>query len=360
VATEKRGRQKLIGGAILTVCLIGLILYSGGFFTGGDIKPGRVAPAPTPQKQYQTGQAEKVDWPAVEEAVGTFRSRTEAKVEARMPGRVLQVRVAPGATVKEGDLLVVLDEEEAKARVGQARQALAAAQAAAELARQEYGRAMRLKQRNAVPQQTLDRAVEAKNRSAAEVARAGKGLEEARVSMAYSRVTAPAAGQVTRRLVEPGDMALPGRTLLVIETGGAMRLEARVREGLIGRIRLGQELEVNIPALNISRKARVEEIVPAADPATRTFLVKAALPQTPGLYSGMFGRLLAPVGKETVVLAPARALIRVGQLPMVLVKTGQGWRKVFVTLGRERGERVEVLSGLSGGETLALEAADAR
>jgi multidrug efflux pump subunit AcrA (membrane-fusion protein) len=118
---------------------------------------------------------------------------------------------------------------------------------------------------------------------------------------------------------------------------------------------MGQTLRVLIPAWGKEIQAKVDEIVPSADPQTRTFVVKAVLPAQPGLYSGMFGRLLIPVGKQKVVLAPPEAIKRVGQLEMVLLKKDDAWQQVYVTTGRQIGGKVEVLSGLDGDEILGVE-----
>jgi multidrug efflux pump subunit AcrA (membrane-fusion protein) len=99
----------------------------------------------------------------------------------------------------------------------------------------------------------------------------------------------------------------------------------------------------------------VEEIVPMADPLTRTFLVKAALPETPGLYPGMFGRLFIPMGTRQAVVAPRAAVRRVGQLEMVTVMDDGVSRAYAVKTGQAlEGGYVEILSGLSGSETLLV------
>ena len=100
----------------------------------------------------------------------------------------------------------------------------------------------------------------------------------------------------------------------------------------------------------------VEEIVPYADPQTRTFLVKAALPAMDGLYPGMFGRLRIPVQERQVVAAPKAAIRRVGQLELVTVKENGGWKQRFVKTGNAvDASLVEVLSGLNGNEIVAIE-----
>ena len=200
----------------------------------------------------------------------------------------------------------------------------------------------------------LSRAREALKEGNAGVRQAEKGVEEARIVQAYTEIRSDADGQVVERLVEPGDMAFPGKSLLVLQTRGILRLEAMVPESFIQRIRLGETLDVIIKAAKESLRGSVSEITPSADPVTRSFLVKVDLPETKGLYSGMFGRLLVPVGEISVIWIPEKALERVGQLKMVTVKSGEDWHRIYVTTGRSFDGQVEVLSGLNGGETVAL------
>jgi RND family efflux transporter MFP subunit len=335
------------------LALVVLILYTGGFLTGGRIKPQDKAPAPGgifhPRSEVK---AQKVIWPQCYEAVGTVRPRTETKVDAQVSGRVLQVKVRPGDRVREKELLVALDDQEYKARLAQSRQDLQAARAALDLAKSEYGRLSRLLELKAAPKRDVDRTQETLQRTQAAVTRAEKQVEEVTIALSYTKVLAPEAGQVVQRLIEPGDLALPGRPLVILQTGGVLRLEAMVREGLIQKVRLRQELRVEIPALGQTVPGVVDEIMPSADPQTRSFLVKVVLPHRAGLYSGMFGRLMIPVGEQEVVVAPAAAVKRVGQLEMVLVKRDGTWHWVHVTTGRARDGQVEILSGLAGGEIL--------
>ena len=128
-----------------------------------------------------------------------------------------------------------------------------------------------------------------------------------------------------------------------------------VRESLIGRISLHEKLSVKVTALGGEvLSGEVAEIEPLADPVTRSFLVKVRLPEVPGLYPGMFGRLLVPLGQEEAVLVPERAIRRVGQLETVMVRDGEQWLPVYVRTGEMLDGRVEVLSGLSGGETVGI------
>ena len=352
----KRGLRLLLmivgAGALILV-----ILQMGGFLATDLIQPGlEPAFAQTAKENYQETQAQKTTWPDYYEAVGTVRPLTETRIEAQISAKVQKVLVRSGDRVEAGELLITLDDSQLNARLGQATQGLISAKAALELATSEHGRIKRLYERSASPKRDLDRTREALDQGRAAVNRAQKQVEEAKIALSYTRITAPESGQVVKRTIEPGDLAQPGKSLLIMQTGGALRLEAHVPEGYISRVRIGQPLEVSVPALGDPIEGKLQEIVPSADPQTRTFLVKVVLKVEPGLYTGMFGRLLIPVGESPVVLAPAKAVTRVGQLEVVNIKHKDSPRRIYVTTGRKRGDNIEILSGLSGSETLLMEA----
>jgi len=125
-----------------------------------------------------------------------------------------------------------------------------------------------------------------------------------------------------------------------------------VREGLISQVVLGRDYLVRVETIEKTILSRIDEILPYADPATRTFMVKASLPKISGIYPGMFGRLLIPVGKEKSLLIPQKAVIRVGQLELVFVKKANAWQKVYIKTGKIFGEKIEVLAGLMDNETI--------
>ncbi|MCK6460048.1 MAG: efflux RND transporter periplasmic adaptor subunit, partial [Planctomycetes bacterium] len=180
-------------------------------------------------------------------------------------------------------------------------------------------------------------------------------VTEAEVAVGYAEIAAPLDGVVTERLVEVGDLALPGRPLLVLLDQKSLRFEAEVREGLVARVRAGAALGVEIPAAGATVEGIVSEVIPAADPRSRTFRARIDLPPADGLYPGMFGRLRLPVGEREIVRIPLGAIVRVGQLQTVVVNEQGRWVRRYVTTGRPLpGGAVEVLSGLRGGEEIGL------
>jgi HlyD family secretion protein len=179
-------------------------------------------------------------------------------------------------------------------------------------------------------------------------------VEEAQIALDYTDIKATEDAEIARRLVEPGDLALPGKTLLIVQTVGNMRLEAFVRESLINQIHPGIELTVEISAINKEVTGIVEEIVPSADPKTRSFLVKVGLPFLQDLYPGMFGRLQIEAGTKEAIFVPVEAIVKVGQLETVMVKLKDSWEKIYVKTGKQSNGMIEILSGLDGGEVIGL------
>ncbi len=370
----------LIGSVII---LVVVILYMGGFFRTGLIEPGLFKMAETekiPAERIVYATVERI--PEWYEAVGTVRSKTETNISAQITGRILKIVVRPGDKIKKEAPLVYIDDREFQARLNQARQGLEAVKAKKDQAEQvliaaqavytqadaNYKRIKTYFDQEAATRNDLEQAEASYKQAKAGVERAQKGtvavragvqqakqvVEEARIALGYTKIVAHETGEVAKRLAEPGDLAWPGKSLLVLHAPDALRLEAYVREGLIKKVLPGSQLQVAIDALDTLLDATVEEVIPSADPLSRTFLVKAAIPAITGLYPGMFGRLLVPLGERQAVVVPERAIYLIGQLEVVKVEKQGRWYNCFVRTGKEMGGKVEILSGLNGSEKIAL------
>ncbi len=365
------------------VVLILLILYMGGFFRTGLVGPGRVKIAEADKMAPEKiGRASVDNVPEWYEAVGTVRSRTEAQISAQMTGRIMKILVRPGDKVQKGEVLIELDDREFRARVDQARQGLEAAKARRDQAKQaliaaqaayaeseaNYKRIKSFFEQEAATRRDLEKAEAGFKQAKAGVRQAKEGmagaeagvrqaqkvLEEARVALGYAKVNAPEAGEVAKRLAEPGDLAQPGKPLLILQAPGALRLEAHVREGLIKKVLPGSQLRVVINAVDATLNGTVEEVIPSADPLSRTFLVKVGIPAVTGLYPGMFGRLLVRLGERQAVVVPKNAVYRIGQMEVVKVHQQGRWCNCFVKTGKALNGKIEILSGLTGNEEIAL------
>jgi RND family efflux transporter MFP subunit len=326
----------------------------------------------------QTVTVAAQEWPAVYEATGTVRARTAATVSSKVTGYVQQVSFQVGERVREGQELITLDARdleatlrraeaglaEVQSAVPEADSAAAAAKANLDLAQATFKRIEDLAAKKSISTQEFDEST-ARLKSAqanyemsrarrkqldSKVAQANEEVRAATIIRNYARIAAPFAGVVTARSVEPGNLASPGVPLLTIEREGAYRLEASVEESRIGSVRAGQTVQVALEALDKTLSARVSEIVPAVDAASRAYTVKIDLPAMAQLRSGMFGRALFPMKGRRVTAVPETALQERGQLVSVFVAEDGSARTRLVTTGQRSRGFVEVLSGLSAGE----------
>ena len=192
------------------------------------------------------------------------------------------------------------------------------------------------------------------NVAKAQVEQANASLQSAQVGLSYSQVFAPFDGRVVQRMVDPGSMATPGSSLLMVE-GGTYRLEAIVPESLIQKMQTGTQVDVRIDALNTKLTGKVVEVVPQADKATHTFLVKLELPAAKALKSGMYGTASIPMDSVERILIPKTSTWERDGLHYVFGLTEKNRARLrIVTLGETTGDQVEVLSGLNPGDRIVV------
>lgn len=334
------------------------------------------------------------------EAVGTVRSKTTTTLSSKVVGSVISMRVREGDRVRAGQLLAEIDSRDARIQTDKAQAGLreaqtsadeiekniraaesakAAAEASRNLAAATFKRYQALLERESVSQQEFDE-VQARYKVAeAEVERADRMLQSmqagrnqvtaridqaradvagAQVYAGYSRITAPINGVVTAKQADVGTLAAPGAPLLTIEDGNSFRLEAAVEESRIRDVRLNQPVTVLIDALSGEElSGRVVEIVPSADPSSRSYTVRIELPSRSLLRSGLFGRARFTAGERKTMTIPQKAIVQRGQLTGVYVIDSSGIARLrLITLGKATGDRIEVLSGLSDGDRVVTDA----
>ena len=345
---------------------------------GGPKEPARKAEA-LPSVRVQTVQLAEEPVPEIYEATGTVRARVSSVVGARVMGYLREVRVQAGDTVRPGQVIAVIEareidsglkqaeaaRDEARSALPEVDNAIAAARAQLDLAGATHRRMKSLFDQKSITQQEFDEA-EARLRMARanhemalakraqleqKIRQAESAVAQAAAMKGYTEITAPFHGVVVERKAEPGMLAAPGMPIAVIEQSAGYRLEAAVEENRLGRIRPGMAVEVVLDALGAPLQGRVEEIVPALDPGSRTFLVKITL--TGGhLRSGMFGRARFALGERKALLVPPAAVVRQGQVEQIYVVTGGTARARLVTTGASHNGKLEVLSGLRPGDVV--------
>ena len=287
---------------------------------------------------------EKIARPASEEVVGTVRAKLRAAIEAKVSGRIEALLVAPGQTLKAGDLIAQLDAREIQARLDQAL-------ALREQAARDLDRARELLTKKITTQAEFD-GVQARERVAA------GAVKETETMLGYTKVIAPFDGIVTRKLADVGDLAAPGKPIAEMEDPRALRFEADVPEALIGNVKPGAKLPVRVGASTAAIEGTVVEMAPVADAASRTFLVKLNLPPAEGTRSGQFGRVWVATGESRTIRVPAAAIVARGQMESVFVAAGRHAQLRIVRTGKRTNGEVELLAGLDSGERVIIEGAE--
>ena len=346
---------KILGIVFAFVLLGSVMAYLAGFFEEKiPIDFSGVVPS------ADTGQvvaAEVSSEPLIEQAAGTLRAKVETVISPLITATISSIGVWSGDDVQAGELLVTLDARELKARVDQVHQAVVAARAKLKQTEKDLARVKRIIKADpgAVSKAEHDRMQTALNTAQAELLRLRRQKDEAETELSYSKLTAPIAGRIVERLADPGDTARKGEPLLRMYDPATLRLEASVRESVASKLAIGQALTAEVDALNKKYPVVVDEIVPSVDPGSRAFLVKLSLSGGSGLFPGMFGRLMIPIGQIDRIYIPLDAVTQVGQLDFVIVKTEQGPARRYVRLGeRRKDDRVEVISGLAPGEQVLI------
>jgi multidrug efflux pump subunit AcrA (membrane-fusion protein) len=335
------------------------------------------------------------------EATGTVRSKTTTVLSSKIMGTIISLRVREGDKVSAGQVLIEIDNRDASAQlqkanaglrqaqegvaeVEQAINAAKSAQSAAEsgkrLADSTYARYQALLERKSISPQEFDEVKARKEMAEAEAQRAADTLKmlaakkqqalaqidqakaeiaNAQVFVSYARIASPIGGVVVAKQTEVGSTATPGAPLVTIEDGSRYRLEVAVEESQLGKIGMGQRARLRIDALGADDlEGSVSEITPAADPMSRSYTVKIDLPARQSLRSGLYGTARFVSGQKQAILIPQKAVVQRGQLTGVFVVDEAGIARLrLIKTGKNYGESIEALSGLSDGERIVVDGA---
>ncbi|HEY9615527.1 MAG TPA: efflux RND transporter periplasmic adaptor subunit [Microcoleaceae cyanobacterium] len=333
------------------------------------------------------------------ELSGTIRPFEQATLSTRVTGRITQLSLEAGDRFRQGEAVAQIDVMDMSAQTNQAEAGVAQAQAEVarsqavlnqlesqkleaqatlKLAQINQTRMAQLQTEGAVARSRLDEANTTLDEATARVAQTEAGIRQAQAAIAqakaavhraesnvtsaaanesYGVVVAPFDGVVVQKLAYEGEMAAPGTPLLKIENPDRLQLEISVPEENLRFVQLGQSVQVRVDAVNQTVNARIQQIVPTADPNSRSFLIKIPLSNSGKLISGMFGRIALPKGTQQGLSIPVNALIQRGQLQGVyVVETRDSEPSIavlrWVKTGKVQAGQVEIVSGLMAGDRI--------
>ena len=299
---------------------------------------------------------------------GVVEAVRQTTLAAQVPGAVLELAVKAGDRVQAGQVLLRIDARSADQSAAASDAQVQAARASLDVATREYTRQQKLREKQYISQAALDQA-EAQFKAtraqvAAQVAQAGA----ARTQTGLHTVRAPYAGVVSDVPVQLGDMAMPGRALVTLYDPSALRVTASVPQSLLGAAHSApaEAVSVELPGLIAAQQwpatTRVQ-VLPTIDAATHTVQVRADLAKgLDGVAPGMFARVWLPMASQSAAAAsqrvsvPLSAVVRRAEMTGVYVQ-GEGGKSLLrqVRLGRVEGGQVELLSGVSPGESVVLQ-----
>jgi RND family efflux transporter MFP subunit len=334
--------------------IIMMMVWLGGTFHRGMVHPGKVAAAQTSAAGVPLYTVTAVTAPLIAEETGAVQPQVRSTVSARVTASVVYLPVVAGQHVRKGEVLVRLDDRDLQTMVRQVREELRQSEATRDLAQSDYDRDKGLYEKAVIPKSEFDVTNMRLRTSTADVAAKQQALHDAQVSLTYTVIHSPYDGVIIDKLSDVGDMAAPGKPLLSMYESGRLWLEAAVPEEQSADLHIGKTYKVRLDAMDKAMEGRLVEVVPSADPSSRTITARVTIPYADNIFPGTFGRMYLPTGERLRTMVPNQAILHIGELSMVDVDEDGVLRRRSVQLGQQIGDQVEVLSGLVPGEKVSL------
>ncbi len=259
--------------------------------------------------------------------LAVVKAINEARVSTRVAAEVKDVFVDEGDEVKKEELLAKLDDRDILAKIESAKAALASAKENFDYWQKEYRRDEALFKAGAISEEEFDRAKVAFAKSKASLSAAEKRLDELNTQLDYLQIKSPYDGVVARRFVDPGDMAMPGRPLFLIEDRSRLKLCFDVPQEDAGIISKGKKVFFSVNGKDF--EAEITKVFPSLDNA-RMLKVEVYIDPISGLKTGEYVKLKVLMKqRHNVVVVPESAIVRQGvKRPYVFV-VEKGRLKVF-------------------------------
>ncbi|PKF76995.1 efflux RND transporter periplasmic adaptor subunit [Vibrio sp. vnigr-6D03] len=341
-----RSSKLLLGAGLFAILVVLFIYMAGGFTEKVTVKPVQNEVT----TDLNTVVVKYTEEPQLREFTGTVIADQQAQLSARVTAKVLELTSDVGDVVTKGEILIRLESDDLDARVKQSEQRLSSAQASMNAASKEYKRVSELVKKKLLPQSEFDRVESQLESAKASFKQSQAALKEAQTTFDYSVIRAPFDGVITTKAVGVGDTAIIGAPLMTLYNPQSLQLEVNVSESLISRVKLGTELQLELPTSHYEGKANVVEISPSADQSSRSFVVKLALSNNPSIYPGVYGKVFVFSHKTRVLSVPENALYQVGQLDYVKVYEEGKLKTQLVQLG----QGTQVRKGLKEGDSVVI------
>ncbi|MCC6474025.1 MAG: efflux RND transporter periplasmic adaptor subunit [Burkholderiales bacterium] len=338
------------GAAVLA--LLALALLAG----CGAQAPPAATPAATAELKSAAVELREADLTYSAEAV--VEAVRQSTVAAQIAGRIVEIRFDVGDYVRQGEVIVRIDERTAARAVEASSAQVEEARANLANARTQLERSRQLLAQKFISQSAFDKADLDFKAAQARVTALLAGEGAAAAERSFATIVAPYSGVVSARHVELGEMATPGKALMTGFDPSTLRVVATVPQAQIAAIQSQGRARIEVPSTGRWIDARRVTVVPSADPRTHTIQVRLELPgEVRGIVPGVYARAHFVTGRALRLLAPRAAVVHRSELTAVYVIGASGAPQLRqIRLGAAGdAAAVEVLAGLRAGERVALE-----
>ena len=315
--------------------------------------------------EYATAKKSKIN--ITKSYVANIYSKNKVMIATRLMGFIKKMPVEEGDVVKKGELLFEVDPSDINSMLNQARGAVLQAKSGVLMAEMAYADALKdyhrfkdLYAKGAVSKRDYEKVTLMKDIRAKQVDMAKGMLKQALAALdrvkaqyKYAKVKSPINGVVTMKMKKVAEMALPGYPVLVLSDLNSLKAKSFVKESDLDYFKLGMPVSIYVPALKKSYKAKISTIIPSADPATHSFVIKYSFKNTKGLIPGMYAKAKIVVAKKEAVLVPFAALTTREGIVGVFVNDDGFAKFVPVKQIAQVGDNIAV-KGLKGGESVIL------
>ncbi|MBP2297248.1 efflux RND transporter periplasmic adaptor subunit [Azospirillum rugosum] len=300
------------------------------------------------------------DIPVTYSVPGSVISDGRIEVSSRVVGFIEQLDVREGQTVARGDLLIRIDQTDIDAAIRQARSSVTAAEEDLGDAEQDVEKYTSLARTGATATETLRKAKVRVATASATLDKARSALGAAEAQKGYATITSPVDGVIVSVARRSGEMATAGTTILTVESHEVLLFKAFISEANLAAVNTATPVAVRIDTLGgATFQGRIRGIVPSGDDVTRRYEINVILPKDARLVPGMFGRAEIRLGEQKAAVVPQAVIVNRGGLDGVFVVQDGTARFRWLRTGRVLGDDIEVVSGLSDGETILSAVGDA-
>ncbi len=312
--------------------------------------------APQEKVAANIATANLKEYPVVHSFSGKLEADKQSNLSTRIMGQISKVYVKTGQKVNKDQLLIQIRNQDILAKKAQVEASRVEVTSAYESAEKDMKRYEALHKSNSASDKEMEDMRTRYKMAKAQLDAVEQMDKEVDENMRYASIRAPYSGVVTSRFVEEGDLANPGMPLLSIESKSQWKVIARIPESNIANINLNDKVKVHFKAAKKDFDGKIIEINPSTSNTGNQYEAKilVTIPEgcTAKLYSGMYADVLFEHGTQELILIPQKSLIQKGQLVGLYAVSQSGNALLrWVKTGKTNGDNIEILSGLSDGES---------